>query len=57
MPPDLKRRYERLLLRHPQWESRKSRRALFDALRDHDIYDDIEFDGAPAEVAAEFTRL
>ncbi|MCC6861614.1 MAG: SUMF1/EgtB/PvdO family nonheme iron enzyme [Bryobacterales bacterium] len=54
MPPDLRYRFERLLLALPQWERPEERRALVAILRSHEMWDYLQLGGSAATAA---TRL
>ncbi len=57
MSPDLRQRFERLLLDHPQWDRETSRRSLLGILRDHEIWDDLDLSGSPASATVRLLDL
>ena len=57
MAPDLRQRFERLLLDLPQWERESERRALLGFLRDHEIWDDLDLTGSAASAAVRLLDL
>ena len=57
MLPDLRQRFERLLLDLPQWEREGERRALLGMLRDHGIWDDLDLTGSKAAAAVRLLDL
>jgi len=57
MPPELRQRFERLLLDHTLWEQEGVRRARLGSLRAHEIWDDLDLKGSPAEAADKLLNL
>jgi hypothetical protein len=57
VPPELRQRFERLLLDLPEWEREGERRALLGVLREHAIWDELDLAGSPATVAVRLLDL
>jgi hypothetical protein len=57
MPPEMRQGLERLLLRHPLWEREVERRALLGALREQEIWDDLDLAGSAATAAVRLLDL
>ncbi|MFN0104705.1 MAG: SUMF1/EgtB/PvdO family nonheme iron enzyme [Bryobacteraceae bacterium] len=58
MPPDLRQRFEQLLLRLPLWEREGERHALLSGiLRGHQIWDDLILSGSAATAAVHLLDL
>jgi hypothetical protein len=57
VPPELRQRFERLLLELPEWEREGERRALLGVLREHEIWDGLDLAGSAATVAVRLLDL
>jgi hypothetical protein len=57
MPPEIRQRFERLLLEHSLWTRTKDRAVLLRDLRDHEVWDHLELDGSPTQAAHNLLTL
>jgi hypothetical protein len=58
VPPDLRQRFERLLLSLPEWEVARDRRApIGNILRSHAIWEELDLDGSPATAVVSLLDL
>src|SRR5438270_1127415 len=57
MPPNLRHRFNQLLLELPQWQREDERWPLVDILREDSIWPDLDLKGSAAVAAARFLDL